>query len=149
MPSSHETSHFGMQLLQQDKPFDDSEYKEYRMKLENALNTAERREKLAGRVGGVSIVVTFALMFAGGTRVFGSLDPWSTDATIVSVTLGAVYWIAVVAGAVGLASYYSRFRPRVREIKEQIRDTHLPALQCEIAELRKQIGAISRRNDPA
>jgi hypothetical protein len=148
MPDSHETTHFAARLLQQDPPLNDLAYKEYRMKLENALTTAERREKLAGRVAGVSFVVGLILMFVGGSGVFGSFDPGSTDATILSVTLGVIYWIAVVAGSVGLASYYSRFRPRIREIKEQIRDANILALQCEITELRKQIGATSRRQDP-
>lgn len=118
------------------------------MKLEMALTIAERREKLTGRVAGVSFVVGLVVMFVGGSRVFGSFDPGSNDATIVSLTLGAIYWIAVIAGSVGLASYYSRFRPKIREIKEQIRDANILALQCEVAELRKQIGATSRPADP-
>ncbi len=149
MPSSHETSHFGMQLLQQDKCFDDSEYKEYRMKLENALTTAERRERLAGRVAGAAVVVAVVLFFVGGTKVVGGFDPWDKDATILSVTLGAIYGAAMIAWPVALAIGFSRFRPRVREIKEQIRDTSILALQGEIAELRRQISTISRRDDSA
>jgi hypothetical protein len=149
MPSSHESSLFATQLLKQDEPLNDSEYKEYRMKLENALKTAERREKLVGHVTWIAFLVTLILMFVGGSRVLGSFDPWSNDATIVSVTLGVIYWIAIVAGSVGLASYYSRFRPKVREIKEQIRDTAILALQGEIAELRKEISSRSRHDDRA
>jgi hypothetical protein len=148
MPSSHETSQFATRLLQQDDPLNDLAYKEYRMKLENALTTAERREKFAGRLAGVSLVVGVVLMFAAGSKLIGSVDPGDPDATILSVTLGVVYWLAVVAGLFSMAAYYSRFRPRIREIKEQIRDANILALQCEIAELRKQIGATSRREDP-
>jgi hypothetical protein len=149
MPEPHETSRFAMQLLQQDEPLNPTAYKEHRMKLENALTTAERREKLAVRVAGTSFVVAIVLMFAGGAKVFGSFDPWDKDATIVSVTLGVIFAVVSVAWPIALAVGFSRFRPRIREIKEQIRDTSLLALQCEIAELRKQISAISRRDDPA
>ena len=45
MNSSPEINGFAMQLLRQDKPLSGSEYKEYRMKLEKALTTAEHREK--------------------------------------------------------------------------------------------------------
>jgi hypothetical protein len=137
-----------LDVLQQE-PLDPSEYKEYRMKLENALATAERREKLAGRVALTAFAVNCVLMFVGGSKVFGDFDPWSRDATIWSVTLGVIYCTAAVTWPLALAIGFSRFRPRVREIKEQIRDTSILALQSEIAELRKQISAISRRDDPA
>ena len=119
------------------------------MKLEQALTVAERRETLAGRVAAVSLVVGVVLMFAAGTKVIGSFDPGDAEATIMSVTLGVVYWLAVVAGLISIASYYSRFRPRIREIKDQIRDNNILALQCDIADLRKQISAIARRDDSA
>ena len=149
MPKSQAVNHLGMQLLGQDKPVEDHDYQEYRMKLENALTTAERREKLTGRVAGVSLVVAFILLFAGGTKFFGSFDPWDKDATILSVTLGAMYWITILTGSVGLASYYSRFRPKIKEIKDRIQDTRLLAIQCEISELRKQISEIRRADDSA
>ena len=149
MPDPHETSRFAMQLLQQDEPLHPSDYKEHRMKLENALTTAERRDKLAARVAGTSFVVAIVLMFVGGSKVFGGFDPWDKDATIVSVTLGVIFAVASVSWPIALAIGFSRFRPRIREIREQIRDTGILALQCEIAELRKQISAIPRRDDPA
>src|SRR5262249_7438139 len=120
MPDSFDSTRFAAQLLQQEKSLTDSAYKEYRMKLEQALTVAERREKLAGRIAAVSLVVGVVLMFAAGSKVIGSIDPGDADATILSVSLGVVYWLAVVAGLVAMASYYSRFRPRIREIKDQI-----------------------------
>ena len=149
MPSLHESSQFAAQLLQQDNSFNDLAYQEYRMNLDIALTAAERREKLAGRVAGVSFVVGVVLMFAAGSRIIGSVDPWDKGATLLSVTLGVLYWLAVVAGLVSMASYYSRFRPRIREIEEQIRDARILALQAEIGELRKQIAGLSRHDDPA
>ncbi|MGE5138579.1 MAG: hypothetical protein ACM3JD_03870 [Rudaea sp.] len=65
------------------------------------------------------------------------------------MTLGVIYGVAMVTWPIALAMDFSRFRPRVREIKEQIRDTSLLALQCEIADLRMQVNVISRRDDQA
>ena len=146
MSSANNPGHFAMKLLQQDQPFSESQYKEYRMKLEDALTAAQRRERLVGHAAWVSFLVAGVLMFFGGSRVVGSFDPWSRDATVLSVTLGAVYCIAMIIWPLAIASYFSRFRPRVRDIKEQIRDTAILALQCEIADLRKQIGT-PRRDD--
>lgn len=148
MPDTSDQTRFAMQLLRQDEPLSDSEYKEYRMQLENALTTAERREKLAGHVTWIAFAVAFALMFVGGTKVAGAFDPTSRDATILSTALGAIYVLACITWPVALAVAFSRFRPRVRELKEQIRDTHILALQGEVAELRKQIAAISRNDAP-
>jgi hypothetical protein len=141
MSSSIKPGHFATQLLQQDQPFSESQYKDYRMKLEDALTTAQRRERLVGHTAWVSFLIAGVLMFVGGSRVVGDFDPWSPHATILSVTLGVIYCTASVTWLLAMASYFSRFRPRVRDIKEQIRDTTILALQCEIAELRKQIGA--------
>ena len=138
MANSEKKTRFAAQLLQQDEPVSDTQYKEYRMKLDIALTKAERREQVARHVVVVSCVVSFALMLVGGSRILGDFDPWSRDATILSVVLGVVYCIAVVTWLLAMASYFSRFRPRVRDIKEQIRDTAILALQCEIADLRKQ-----------
>ena len=148
MPSTDDPGGFAEQLLQLDKPLSDSEYKEYRMNLEHALATAERREKLAAYIAGVAFVVAFVLMFAGGSRVFGSFDPWSKDATILSVTLGIVYAIAMLTWPIALATGFSRFRPRIREIKDQIRDTNVLALRSEIAALRKQMSAMTGGDGP-
>jgi len=145
MPDSHDTSRFALQLLAQDQSLTDSDYKEHRMKLEQALTIAERREKWTVRVAGTSFVLGIILMFVGGTKVFGEFDPWSTDATILSVTLGLIYAISTITWPIALAVGFSRYRPRIREIKEQIRDTSLLALHSEIAELRKQIGAMAQR----
>jgi hypothetical protein len=146
MPDDHDSANFVRQLLQQDIPPDDSAYQEYRMKLEQALTIAQRRETLAGRVAVVSLIVGVVLMFAAGSKVIGSIDPADAEATILSVSLGVVYWLAVIAGLISIASYYSRFRPRIREIRDQIRDTNILALQHEIAQLRKEISEFARHD---
>ena len=119
------------------------------MKLENALTTAQRREKLAGRVVVVTFVISFVLMFVGGSKLVGEFDPTSKNANIVSMTLDAIYFVCAVTFPLSLASYYSRFRPKVREAKEQMRDTNILDLQREIYELRKQVATISQNRDPA
>ncbi|MHB8969217.1 MAG: hypothetical protein ACYC4N_02040 [Pirellulaceae bacterium] len=146
MSSPIQPGHFATRLLQQDQPFSESQYKEYRMKLEDALTAAQRRERRVGHAAWMSFLIAGVLMFFGGSRVVGSFDPWSRDATVLSVTLGAIYCIAMIIWPLAIASYFSRFRPRVRDIKEQIRDTTILALQCEISELRALIGA-TRRDD--
>jgi hypothetical protein len=130
---------FGEELLKQDKPLKESDYKEYRMRLEDSLNRAERNERLVGRIVIICFVLAFVLMFVGGSQVLGSFDPWDNDATIFSVTLGVVYVVALVAAWVGLASYFSRFRPRTREAKENIRDAHMLDLERQIQVLRSEI----------
>jgi hypothetical protein len=78
-------------------------------------------------------------MFVGGSQVVGSFDPWDDDATIVSVTLGAIYCVAGVVFWIALASYFSRFRPRTREVKDNLRDARMLELEREITELRREI----------
>lgn len=147
MNSSPEISGFAMKLLKQDEPLSQSDYKEYRMKLENALTSAERREKLAGRVAGVSVAVSVVLMFVGGSNLLGSIDPWSKDATMASMALGVVFVLATLSALFSLATYYSQFRPQVRDVKEQLRDASILALHGELSELRKQVAMNSRRDE--
>jgi hypothetical protein len=136
---------FGKELLRQDEPLHESEYKEYRMKLENSLNRAERNEKLVGWIAGACFAVAVALMFVGGSRVLGSFDPWDRDATIISVTFGVIYCVASVVFWFALASYFSRFRPRTREAKDCIRDARMLELEREIHELRREIRGTSKQ----
>ena len=145
MCNSTDTSHFSTQLLQQDQSLKDSEYKEYRMKLKTALATAEHREKLAGRVAMVSIPIAFILMFVGASQIFGPFDPTEKDANVVSMGLSVIYVIAVVVGPISLASYYSRFRPRVIDIQQKLRDANMLAIKSELAEIRKEFSKIVNR----
>lgn len=144
MTNPQKTGRLAAGLLQHEDPLKDSEYKEYRMRLEDALTSAERKERLTGTVAVACFAVALVLMFAGGSRVLGSFDPWSKDATFISVTLGVIYCIAAVVFWIALASYFSRFRPKTRQARENIRDASISELRHEISELRKQIEAISR-----
>jgi len=137
---------FAAQLVQQDQALSDSKYKEYRMNLERVLSRAERRERIAGYVVVASLVVGLVLMFVGGSRVLGDFDPWSNQATALSVALGVVYVAATVLFWISLASYFSRFRPGVRTARDQLRDAALLDVQRQLRELREQL-ASSREKD--
>lgn len=147
MSDSFPVNRLALQLLQQDQPFNEADYKEYRMKLEHQLRTVERREKLAVRAATLSIVVAFLVFMIGGSGIAGDFDPWSKNATVVSVALGVTYVIAWVVFLLSVATAVSRFRPQVRDLKEQIRDTSLLALHAEIIELRKKVATLLPRDE--
>ncbi len=147
MTNPQKTGRLAAGLLEHEDPLNEAEYKEYRMRLEDALTRAERNEKMTGVLSVTCFVVALILMFVGGSRVLGSFDPWSKDATILSVTLGVIYCVAGVVFWISLASYFSRFRPRTRQARDSIRDANIIELRREIGELRKQIEAISHDKD--
>jgi hypothetical protein len=148
MASRHDETSFASRLLRQDEPLSDAQYQEYHRKLEGAFRAAERRERLAGRVVIGSCVVSLTLMFVGGSKLLGAFDPWSKDATIWSVAAGVVYFLATGLFFLSLASYYSRFRPRVRDAKERLRDAAILDLQRQLRELHEQAGRGARRDEP-
>lgn len=85
----------------------------------------------------VTGVVSFSLMFVGGSQVLGSFDPWSDSATLLSIILGTIYLVSTIAFWVLLASYYSRLRPTSRKATEHLRDEQLRQLERQIKELRE------------
>ena len=135
-------------LLEEDPMLAGEEYERYRAKLTSALARAEFRECLAYRVCLVSVVIGFSLMFVGGSRLFGSFDPWDSTATPLSIALGSVYVVATILFWVLLASYYSRFRPNSRRAQDALRDEQICQLERSVAELRELILA-SRSLDPS
>jgi len=143
MTNPQHENRFASQLLQQDESLTDSEYKEYRMNLENALRAAERKEQLAGYVAAASFAVALALMFVGGSKILGDFDPWSKNANPLSVTVGVIYCLAAVTWPLALAVGFSRFRPAVGAAKERLRDAMIVDLQREIRELRRRIDPAS------
>lgn len=146
MTRPHDPDRIGSRLLSLDEPPNDPSYPEYRMNLENALATAERRERIAGNVAAASFAIGLLLMFVGGTRLIGDFDPWSKEATPFSIAAGLIYVVACVTFPLALAVGLSRFRPGVQALKEQIRDTLLLDLRREVRELREQVAALARRN---
>jgi cytochrome c biogenesis factor len=109
------------------------------MELEKCLARAVGRERWAGRVAVIAFAVSLILMFVGGSGVWGSFDPWSPDATTLSVTLGTLYVLALVACPLALAATFSRFRPRARQAREALLEQSIAELKHDIQELRRQV----------
>jgi hypothetical protein len=139
MADPNRANRFTSRLLQQDESLSDSQYKDYRMNLENALRSAERKERLAAHVAAASFASALALMFVGGSKILGDFDPWSKGANPLSVAVGALYCLAAVTWPVALAVGLGRFRPAVGAAKERLRDAMILDLQREIRELRQRI----------
>ena len=135
---------FAEQLMQQDKSLTETDYKEYRMELENALMIAKRREKICFHCVWVSLIVLVVLAAVGGSGIVGGFDPFDKDANLVSMGLLLVLVIAEITFPLALASYYTRFRQRVRDVREQLRDAQIESLQYEITELKKNIQGLTR-----
>ena len=148
MNDSRDPSRFASELLRQDEPLSDSEYQKYRRDLETALATTARREKLARRFVIASCVITFTLMFVGGSKLVGDFDPWSKDATIVSTALGLVYSLAIVIFLLSSVIYFWWYQPKVKDAKERLRDANILDLQRQIRELREKAAPTSRHEKP-
>lgn len=145
MDSSSEGNKLVDRLLQQDVDPNDTRYQEHRMQLELALKKAEQQEKIVSSITVISLILSLTGMFLGGTRAVGAFDPWEKDATILSVTIGVIYFVALILFWFSLASYFSRYRPRVRNVKEQIRDANIQLLHQELQDLKQQVSVLLRR----
>lgn len=139
MADSSRLNPFQTQLLRQDQTLNETQYKEYRMQLEQALTRVERREKVAMWVAYIAIPLAVALSFVGGSGVIGAFDPYDPQANPLSMTIAGIFILSLIAGPMGISSYYTRFRPKIKEIKDQIRDANILAIHSEVAELRKQV----------
>lgn len=128
--------------LAQDDWLQESVYTAYRSQLAQQLETARRRERLAYWVCAVAGVLSFTLMFVGGSRVLGSFDPWDKSATVLSMALGGLYVASSILFWGLLASYYSRFRPHTRLAQEQLRDAQQLRLEAQVAALQQDIAAL-------
>ena len=148
MDNSVQLSQIANQLLQQENQQYDSEYKDYRMKLETALTAAERRERLIGHLVWMSFLVAYVLMFVGGSRVLGPFDPTEEGANFVSIALSFVYVVAAIIFPVSLASYLSRVRPQSVNARSQLREANQMVVRTELAELRQQIARLAHHHHP-
>lgn len=144
MPKLPANNPFVSQLLRQDQAVSETSYQEYRMQLEQQLQRAEWLEQITRRVAVSTGILLVTLMFVGGSRLVGSFDPWSNNANAISISLGVVYLICVIACPLSIASYYSRYRPQIRGLQDQVRDASFQLLRSEIAELRKQVEQLTR-----
>lgn len=123
--------------LLQAEPFNQSDYEEYRMNLELALTRAERLERTTFHVCWVALALACILTFVGGTEVVGAFDPYSDNATPLSIGLGVIYVTANITWLLALASHYSRFGPRIRRVKQEIMAAQIEQLRHEVERLRE------------
>ena len=127
------------QLLAHDARETGDQYLDYRNQLTRALDAARRSERIAYWICAVSGPVSVVLMFVGGSKVLGSFDPWSNDATPLSMAAGVIYVVSLIAFCVGLASFYTRFRPRTRAAEDNLRESHWMQMAAQLATLQKDV----------
>jgi uncharacterized membrane protein len=138
MLDTHHPTDFASRLLGQEVLPSEAEYREYRHRIEDLLARAERRVRLTGFVVVGSCLTSLVLLYVGGSKLLGDFDPWSPKATVWSIAAGIAYWISVTLFFLSLASYYSRFRPRVKEAKDLLKDATILDLQRQLRELRER-----------
>lgn len=131
----------GTRLLKQDPTLNSPRYEEHRMELERKLTQAERREVLAHRVAVGALVMAVISGALIASRVAGSADIGSDSATPLSIAITLLYIVSISVFGVGLASYYSRYRPAVRRAREQLVLESIRELRGEVRELRQKIDA--------
>lgn len=141
MTESNGINSFAAKLLQQEEAFLSTQYQEHRMKLELQLSRAEWKERVTSRVIIFALAISIMAMFVIGSGRFGSADPGNQDATFVSVSMGVLYGLSATVFWMGLASYYSRFRPGVRRIRELLLEESIRELRQDVNELRKLMSA--------
>ena len=139
-------------LLAEDRSLSARDYEEYRATLTRRIAAARRTERIAYWVCVVSGVISFVLMFIGGSKVAGDFDPWSKEATTLSLVLAAVFLCSTVLFCTLLASYYSRFRPQTRQVQESFRDLRWAQLEVRVEALQKDVALLLHermRHEPA
>lgn len=132
------------QLLALDRRETDDQYVDYREKLTRALAAARRHERINYWICAVTGPVSMVLMFVGGSRVVGSFDPWDKEATPLSIGLGVIYVASSIVFWVGLASFYSRFRPRTRAAEENLRESLWMQMAAQLTTLQKDVELLKR-----
>jgi len=130
---------FGSELLRQDELLNSERYKEHRMQLEHQLARAEARERLSKHVVVASILVATSAFFILASRGFRGAVPFDKDATAFTIAVSVAYTLAWVVFFVGVAAYFSRFLPRVRRAREELREETMRELRREVADLRQLV----------
>lgn len=138
---------FAASLIEQDHVFHSPHYSEHRMQLELQLNQAERRERIVGRVVVAALVLSVTGMFVSGSQILGSADPTDKSATLLSVAVGGLHLAATVIFWVGLASYFSRFRPQVKRMQDQLLAESIRELRRDVGELRNLVSSLQPRQE--
>jgi hypothetical protein len=147
MTDSPSPPSFSHRLIEQDRPLHSPQYQGHRMQLELKLTQARFRERLTFRIVVAALLTALVLLPVCGMRLFGSPDPGDRTANWLSVSLGAIQVLATITFWVGLASYYSRFRPAVRQLSEDVRDETIRELRDEVRTLQQQVAKFAKSDD--
>lgn len=145
MAESQDLNLLASSLVAQDAIVNSDQYRDYRENLTRALATALHRERIAYWVCAVSGVLSFGLTFVGGSGVVGSFDPYSKDATFLSITLAVTCVVSSIAFWLLLASFFSRFRPMTRQAREDLRDLQLLQLATQVHALQKDVASLKEQ----
>ncbi|MBL8851129.1 MAG: hypothetical protein JNG89_15725 [Planctomycetaceae bacterium] len=137
MTEPHDADSFASRLLRQEDSLKPERYQEHRMQLEQQLARAERNVEITKWVVVAALLASVVGMYVAGSRVLGSPDPFDKDATALAVFFGALNIIGVIVLYLGLASYFSRFTPRVRRLREDLQNESIRELRRDVAELRQ------------
>ena len=130
------------QLLAQDPPLTDEQYRDYRLKISHGIRTAHKQRRLVRMVTQVAWAMTALVLFAG------FLVDFHRDAFPETVRLGVIAaTIACLACAVALlAIYLINYRPRLRSEEQE---AMLLGLQRQLHELRRQMPPSMPQPSPA
>ena len=131
-------------LLEQDPVFHTPRYQEHRMQLEQQLLRAQGRERVLTWVVAGAFLTAVVTTFLAVSRTFGGPDPYDKSATVLSVTIGVISVLARAVFFIGMASYLSRFRPRIRRLREELRDETIRESRDEVRELREEVRELRR-----
>ena len=131
----------GTKLLQHDSTLNSPRYEEHRMDLERKLTQAERREALAHRVAVGALVMAVITGVLCASQVAGSADFGDKSATPLSIAITVLYVVSLAVFGIGFASYFSRYRPAVRQAREQLVLESIRELRHEVRELREMVEA--------
>jgi hypothetical protein len=146
MAEPRDTRGFASRLIRLDPLPSDTEYQEYRTKLETALRAAERRVKVTGWIAVASCIVMVAVLFLFAGKLFDDPDPWLKESGGKSMAASVAFLVAMATFFLSLAAYYSRYRPGVRDARERLRDAMLLDLQRQVRDLRELLEQILRRD---
>ena len=112
------------------------------MQLEQKLDRARLWERRTFWVVVVSLVLAFGLLPVSASKLFGPADPTETGANWLSVLIGVIQVGATIVFWLGLASYYSRFRPAVQRVSDQLRDQTMLEVLSELRDLRREVESL-------
>ena len=139
MNTLNKSNSFQTLLVQQEYSLSRQPYQDHRMQVEARLAQAERYQKHSKVVGFIAILLAAGMFPIVASGAIGSADPFDKNANILSVSLALLYIVACIVGAVSVASFYSRFSPRTRQAREDLRDEMLREMRSDLAALREQI----------